>query len=126
DQHVPLTEIERIEVVRGPGGALWGANAMNGVINIVTREASGSKGLADSVGTGDFEHSAASVRFGGTEPSGGDYRLYLEHFERDSLAPGASAWRSLQTGWRWDRTVGSGKLRFQGDLWNNDFGEFVF
>lgn len=126
EQHIPLPEIERIEVVRGPGGSLWGANAMNGVINIVTREASDSRGFVMSGGAGDSEHSATSVRFGGTEPSGGDYRVYAEHFERDSFTSGTSPWRSLQTGWRWDRAAGPGELTFQGDLRDNNFGEFIY
>jgi iron complex outermembrane receptor protein len=62
---VPLDQIERIEVVRGPGGASWGANAVNGVISIVTKSAADTQGVAASVGVGTFDGTHAGIRYGG-------------------------------------------------------------
>lgn len=71
---VPLDEIERIEVIRGPGGATWGANAVNGVISVVTKSAAETPGAAVTVGAGTFDGERASARFGGTL-GGVAYRL---------------------------------------------------
>src|SRR6185295_14675284 len=62
---VPVEEIDRIEVVRGAGGATWGANAVNGVINIVTRSAADTRGVAAVVSGGTFDGTNASARYGG-------------------------------------------------------------
>ena len=73
---VPLDQIDRIEVVRGPGGATWGANAVNGVINIVTKSAVDLQGSSVSVGAGTFDGVHAAARYGGTL-GGVAYRAYL-------------------------------------------------
>ena len=64
-QNVILDDIDRIEVVRGPGSSIWGANAMNGVINIVTKQASETSGTPLKASTGNLDRLRASARFGG-------------------------------------------------------------
>ncbi|NPA25375.1 MAG: TonB-dependent receptor, partial [Deltaproteobacteria bacterium] len=63
-QDTMLEDIDRIEVIRGPGAALWGSNAVNGVINIVTRRAEETQGLLVSAGAGDRERGFGAIRFG--------------------------------------------------------------
>jgi iron complex outermembrane receptor protein len=79
-----LTDIERIEVVRGPGGALWGANAVNGVINIITKHTRDTQGSLASVLYGN-EESSLSARHGGIFGDDGSYRVYAKAFKRDNL-----------------------------------------
>jgi iron complex outermembrane receptor protein len=62
---IPLDLIDRIEVIRGSGGATWGANAMNGVINVVTKSAADTAGAAVTVRTGSFDGTQAALRYGG-------------------------------------------------------------
>lgn len=79
-----LENIERIEVVRGPGGSLWGANAVNGVINITTRRARDTQGTLVSVLAGNEELGTVSVRQGGSFGERGFYRAYGKGFKRDA------------------------------------------
>ena len=62
---IVLEDIDRIEVIRGPGAAIWGANAVNGVINILTRSAADTKGALVRAGGGTFQPSQVAVRYGG-------------------------------------------------------------
>lgn len=91
-QDVVLEDIERIEVIRGPGGTLWGANAVNGVINITTKSAAATQGGLMSVGAGNYERQG-TVRYGGELGENGHYRVYAKDAGYDSfpLASGASA-----------------------------------
>ena len=79
---VMLEDVERIEVLSGPGATLWGANAVNGVINIITRRAADTQGALVSASGGDREHTYA-LRFGGTVGAA-SYRIYGKYFERDA------------------------------------------
>mgnify|MGYP001584244380 CR=1 FL=1 len=81
-QDVMLEDIERIEVIRGPGGTVWGANAVNGVINIITRAAKDTQGGLLSAGAGNHERGFANVRYGGHAGSKGYYRIFLKYFNR--------------------------------------------
>jgi iron complex outermembrane receptor protein len=118
DQHVPLEEIERIEVVRGPGGALWGANAVNGIINIITRSAAQVHGLDGTVRVSADDRSAG-MHLGGKMAELGHYRAYVEAIERDSFESGFAPWERLQAGGRFDGT----HLQLQADVYDNQQSE---
>jgi iron complex outermembrane receptor protein len=82
-QDTLLEDVERIEVISGPGGTLWGANAVNGVINIITRRAGDTQGGYGEVLGGDEERVIAGFRYGGTFGNGVAARAYLKHVDRD-------------------------------------------
>jgi iron complex outermembrane receptor protein len=116
-----LEDIDRIEVIRGPGAAVWGANAVDGVINILTRSAADTKGLLVRAGGGTFDRSNVAVRYGGTAGSNGSYRSYAQLSDHgDSvLASGGAAndnWRSLTSGFRGDWSMGPDAYMFQGTV----------
>src|SRR5665213_982900 len=75
-QDVPLEDLERIEVIRGPGGTVWGANAMNGVINIITKPAQATAGGLIVAGGGSDGQGEGLVQYGGKIGQSGDYRVY--------------------------------------------------
>lgn len=81
---VMLEDVERIEVVRGPGGSLWGANAVNGVINIITRPAHATLGGLAAIGTGTEEKGIVNLRYGLNLTEGHALRLYTKYHQRDS------------------------------------------
>ncbi len=85
-QDTPLEDIARIEVIRGPGAALYGANAVNGVINIITRSADETQGGLLSAGAGTEERGFATFRYGGKAGEDTHYRVYGKYNNRDSLA----------------------------------------
>jgi iron complex outermembrane receptor protein len=73
---VMLEDVERIEVIRGPGGTLWGANAVNGVINIITKSARDTQGTLVTTGAGNEERGFANLRYGNTSANGMNFRVY--------------------------------------------------
>src|SRR5437660_2298851 len=85
-QDVLLEDIERIEVISGPGATLWGSNAVNGVINIITRNSRDSQGLLVSGGGGTEQHGFGTVRYGGALGSTVRARIYGRGFGRDATA----------------------------------------
>ncbi|HEX2222894.1 MAG TPA: TonB-dependent receptor [Thermoanaerobaculia bacterium] len=85
-QDVLLQDVDRIEIIRGPGATLWGANAVNGVINIITRTAADTQGGLLSLNAGDEERLVAASRYGGELGERGHYRVYGKHTDRDALA----------------------------------------
>jgi iron complex outermembrane receptor protein len=120
-QDVMLEDVERIEVISGPGATLWGANAVNGVINVITRPASSTQGLLLSGHGGNREH-GASLRLGGTL-EGGHHRVYLKarEVENTRLASGAQrsdAREHVQAGFRADWNAGRDGYTVQGDLYS--------
>jgi len=120
-QDVPIDEIERVEVISGPGATLWGANAMNGVINIITRRAIDTQGIVLGADAGNLEK-GGSGQFGGQVGSNLNYRVYVKAFERGSLdAPsGASAndgWSKTQAGFRADWSPGADLLTLTGNVY---------
>lgn len=109
-QDTLLEDIERIEVIRGPGATLWGANAVNGVINIITRSAADTVGGLFAVGHGNLENGYGVARYGGTLGDSGHYRIYGKYFDRDghvNFMDGTSSdgWNSVRAGTRLDWTT---------------------
>lgn len=119
----PLEDIERIEVILGPGGSLWGANAVNGVINIISKAAKHTTGLLASAGGGDEERALSTLRYGGQM---GDlaYRAYAKYTDRDSFATGSGGpagddlW-FWQSGMRADWESRSDTITLQADYYNS-------
>lgn len=106
-QDTMLDDIERIEVIRGPGASLWGANAVNGVINIITKNSADTQGGLLSAGTGSEEKGFGSVRYGAKINDHTTYRVYGKNFYRDDLefADGSKAnddWHQWRGGFRLD------------------------
>ena len=122
-QDYVLADIERIEVISGPGGTLWGANAVNGVINIITKSAKDTQGLYAQAGGGSRPEDLADVRYGGALGADTQFRFYGKYFDRGSevLANGDSAsdsWRQGRGGFRVDSDPSTmDKLTVQGDVY---------
>jgi len=119
-QEVMLEDVERIEVISGPGATLWGANAVNGVINVTTRSARDTQGGLLSVGAGDATTGVGAYRYGATFGDNGHYRLYAKtsRQENSKTASGAAVpdGRDFgQAGFRTDWRDGRDSFTVQGD-----------
>jgi iron complex outermembrane recepter protein len=120
-----LEDIERIEVIRGPGAVLWGANAVNGVVNIITRSAHETTGGYASLSAGTESNGIAEFRYGDTLAGGPAWRVYGKFADRDAhrLASGASSGDSVrrgQTGFRLDAgTAAATSWMLKGDLFHS-------
>lgn len=106
-QQTMLDDVDRIEVIRGPGGTLWGANAVNGVINVVSRSARDTQGALLYGGGGDVEQAVAGARYGGRIGADTWYRTFASYRQVDDypLADGSAAgdrWFGEQVGFRAD------------------------
>lgn len=117
-----LEDIERIEVIRGPGGALWGANAVNGVINIITKHSRDTQGTLASAVYGNEEQGTLSARHGGRIGNDGSYRVYAKGFQRDASHKPAGGdtfdeWDGFRTGFRADW---SDAFTLQGDAYRTN------
>lgn len=129
-QDTLLEDVERIEVIRGPGGTIWGPNAVNGVINIITKDAKDTHGALVSAGGGNVEQGFVNFRYGGGTKSGVDYRVYGKAFTRGPEyhfdGRNFDDWRSGQGGFRldWKRDE-KNAFTFQGDLYKQEDGESV-
>jgi len=127
-QDVMLEDVDRIEVIRGPGATLWGANAVDGVINIITKPAKLTQGGMVTVEAGTEERTAESARYGGKIGDNVYYRAYTKYSDWDaSVGPtGANAsdgWHALRGGFRVDSTPSrADSLTIQGDLYRSNFG----
>jgi iron complex outermembrane receptor protein len=105
-----LEDVDRIEVIRGPGATLWGANAMNGVINIVTKSSVDTQGTLVQAGVGEHGRSELDVRQGGQAGADASYRLWAKyaHFGDFEGPDGESLqdqWSTLRGGFRYDRNL---------------------
>ena len=113
-----IEDIDRIEVIRGPGGAMWGANAVNGIINIITKTSSATRGGSVQIGAGTYDTATASARYGG-DFRGLNYRVFAQGSNHGSgtTPDGADAvndrWQSLTSGVRTDWSKGAHTLMFQ-------------
>jgi iron complex outermembrane receptor protein len=129
-QDTVLEDVERIEVIRGPGATIWGANAVNGVINIITRSAKQTHGTLASVAGGNVDQGIGEVRYGNGAGSDFDYRIYGKGFSRGagfhSDHQDFDGWRMGLMGFRTDWDVRSNDhLTIQGDAYKGGVGESV-
>jgi iron complex outermembrane receptor protein len=119
-----LNDIERIEVISGPGGTLWGANAVNGVINIVTKAAAETQGLYASAGGGNELREQGDVRYGAELTPDVYVRAYAKYTDHDSeLTSGGTnaenSWHMARGGFRMDAgPTAQDRFTLQGDLYN--------
>ncbi|MDB5255549.1 MAG: TonB-dependent receptor [Chitinophagaceae bacterium] len=125
-QNVLLEDVERIEVISGPGGTLWGANAVNGIINIITKSSKDTKGLYASAATGNFMKDFVSIRFGGKIDSTFSYRAFFQQqdYNNTTLVPNGNEnhdqWGFVQGGFRTDwQASKSNALMLQGNLYES-------
>ena len=130
-QDTILEDIERIEVIRGPGASIWGANAVNGVINIITKSAHDTHGNQLKVIAGTEEQGTVSFRHGGQVSDATSYRIYFKGFERDEAAmhDGSDAvddWNGGRAGFRVDSALNNtDDLSVQGQLYQGESGQRV-
>lgn len=121
-QDTVLEDIDRIEVVRGPGAALWGANAVNGVISIITKSARDTQGLLISGGGGTEDRAITNIRYGAKLGEDAFLKVYARYFNRDSsaLATGQQAhdgWEMYRAGFRADWEPKGSSFTLQGDIY---------
>jgi iron complex outermembrane receptor protein len=128
-QDVVLEDVDRVEVIRGPGATLWGANAVDGVINIITKSAKDTQGGLVTAEAGSEERTAESVRYGAKVGDKTYYRVYGKYYDwYPSIdATGATAsdgWHALRSGFRVDsNATNANSFTIQGDIYHDNFGE---
>ena len=135
-QDTMMEDLEQIEVIRGPGAALWGANAVNGVINITTKNAKDTQGWLASGGLGTEERGFGGLRYGGKVDDATHYRAYGKYFNRDDSVlmngnGGSDGWDMGQGGFRIDRDdSGENRGTLQGDFYGSEIDQpgrkFIF
>ncbi len=127
-QDTLLEDVDRIEVIRGPGGTLWGANAVNGVVNVITKSAADTHGQLVTGGGGSQERAFGGARLGGVLGKSLHYRVYGKAFDRDASfsrdTRNYDGWAMGQGGFRTDWLPHSpDRLTFQGDYYGGEAGE---
>ena len=127
EQDLVLEDVERIEVIRGPGGTLWGANAVNGVINIITKNAHQTIGGQISAGGGSLDRYIGSIRYGEKIGDNAAVRVWGKYYNRDNLDdlqgnPAPDQFQSGRGGIRfdWDASE-SNSFTFQSDVYEGDY-----
>jgi len=125
--NVMLEDIDRIEVIRGPGGTIWGTDAVNGIINIITKEAKDSQGLLVSAGGGSVDEDTEDLRYG-SRSHGFDFRVDGFGFVRGAEhhldgQPNYDWSRVGQVGFRGDRVAGRDSVTLQGDAYIGHLGD---
>ncbi len=132
NQDVMLEDLDRIEVIRGPGAALWGANAVNGVINIITKNSSQTQGGLVTGGGGNQERGFGSARYGVKLGEDTTARAYVKGFDRsqNTLRSGGKAgdnWDKVQGGFRLDSQLNTqDALTVQGDVYQATIKQFAY
>jgi iron complex outermembrane receptor protein len=128
---VPLEDIERIEVIRDPGGTVWGANAVNGIINIITKKSSETKGALVVAGAGNIDEELATLQYGGGLGKATGYRVYAKYMNEDH-SPGLDGpagrddWDLLHGGFRLDSNLSNGdEFMLEGSLYSGREGQGV-
>jgi iron complex outermembrane receptor protein len=130
-QDTVLEDIERIEVIRGPGATLWGANAVNGVVNIITKKAKDTQGSLVTATGDSAKGGQAAIRYGGELGDRGYYRIFAKSVGQDSFTDAlgnqaADNWSSLRAGFRTDWVLSPrDDLTVQGDLYKGNEGQTV-
>jgi iron complex outermembrane recepter protein len=128
-QDTMLEDVDRIEVISGPGATQWGANAVNGVINVTTKSAKDTQGGLLVEGLGSELRDSSEVRYGGVIGSDVYFRVYAKYFDRgDSERPSGldagDAWHTTQVGFRMDQDAATGStLTLQGDAYDGVMGQ---
>ena len=127
-----LEDVDRIEVIRGPGATLWGANAVNGVINIITKHSEDTQGGLVKIGAGNIEEVISGLRYGfelGSKTTGRAYVTYNQRDSFDLLSDGSDAnddWDNITAGFRFDGTLsGDQSWTLQGDIYSNDANQTI-
>lgn len=142
-QNICLKDVDRIEVIRGPGATLWGANAVNGVINIVTKNAQDTQGGMVQAGFGSEEKGFGGIRYGGKIGKNTAYRFYIKREERDAAiyaqyptetdahfvnhVRSADGWSDAQGGFRidWEGRLNQ-SVTVQGDLYGGKVSQSIY
>lgn len=120
---IPLEDIERIEVIRGPGGSVWGGNSVNGIINIITKKTSETRGALVVGGGGTEQQGFGTVQYGASAGRSTDFRVFAKYFNQGHLPnllgqDGGDGWHSLRGGFRSDsRLTSRDTLMLQGDMY---------
>jgi iron complex outermembrane receptor protein len=124
-----LQDVDRIEVIRGPGATIWGANAVNGVINIITKSAKDTQGLQVVAGGGNQDRAMTSIRYGGQIGENTNYRVYLKEIDEAAgfnpqQGTANDAWTQLRAGFRVDSQTPqkTDSFTLQGDIYRGAEG----
>lgn len=128
-QNIPLYDIDRIEIIRGPGATLWGANAVNGIINIITRDAKETTNQYVSLGIGTENNFLGNVRFGKSLTDNLHFRMHARYYSHDGFVDSNNVeqkdgWNVFRTGFRldWDYSANTA-LMVQGDVYHENIGQ---